>query len=170
MVSFPTLLAHSLFYGAILSGLMTTIILGTLAWRPMMWVNDAPPDVRAAAGEMSAADRRAKRLGGVLTLVVLFGVFGAALASLARQSGGALAFVDAAVSTYLIFMVFNLVDLLLIDWLLVVTLRPRFVMIPGTEHLAGYGDYGYHFRAFLKGSLGGLILSLLIAAVAVAIW
>lgn len=99
----------------------------------------------------------------------LIGLFAAATISLARLSGGALNFQDIALSTFIIFMVFNLVDLLLIDWLLVVTIRPSFVMLPGTENLAGYGDYGYHFRAFLKGTVGGLGLSLIVAGVAVVL-
>ena len=31
------------------------------------------------------------------------------------------------------------------------TWRPRVIVLPGTEGLAGYGDYGFHFRGFLKG-------------------
>jgi len=170
MLPFAALLSHSLFYGAILSVLTTALILVTLYLRPMAWAGDAPPDVRAAAGPLSDEDRRFKRVAGVVMLVILIGVFGAALAALARLGGEAVGFIDAAVSTFLIFMVFNLVDLLLIDWLLVVAVRPRFVLIPGTESLAGYGDYGYHFRAFLKGTVGGVLLALLVAAIGVAIY
>jgi len=36
-----------------------------------------------------------------------------------------------------------------LDWLIFVTIQPDFVVIPGTEGLAGYKDYGFHF-------LGGL--------------
>ena len=46
---------------------------------------------------------------------------------------------------------FNLIDLLILDWLVFVTWRPRVIVLPGTEGLAGYGDYGFHFRGFLKG-------------------
>lgn len=170
MLPLSTLLAHSLLYGALFSALMTALILGTLAWRPMIWIGDAPADVQAAVGPMSAADRRARRLAGVVMLVIVGGVFAAALARLAALSGGALTFADAAVSTFLIYMTFNVVDLLLIDWLLLLAIRPRFMFFPGTENLAGNQDYAYHFRAFLKGTLLGVALSLLIAAVAVLVW
>lgn len=170
MLPLNVLLQHSLFYGAILSVLMTALILGTLYWRPLMWSSDAPPDVRAAAPPMTDADRRAKKIGGVATLLLLAGVFGAAVVALRRLGGGAPSFGDVALSTFLIFMVFNLVDLLLIDWLLVVRLRPNFVVLPGTAHLAGYDDYGFHFRAFLKGTAGGVLLALMVAAVAILIF
>jgi hypothetical protein len=42
-------------------------------------------------------------------------------------------------------------------------------MVPGTEELKGYSDYSFHFRAFLKGLVGSLIASLVIAALAVTI-
>ena len=36
------------------------------------------------------------------------------------------------------FSVFNLLDWLMLDWLIVVTIRPGFLILPGTESLAGY--------------------------------
>ncbi len=95
---------------------------------------------------------------------------GAAMAGLARLGGGTLRFTDAAVATFLIFMSFNLVDLLFIDWLLLVKLRAPLFTIPGAELPAVYGDYGYHGRGFLKGTLGIALLSPLLAALAVLIW
>ena len=55
------------------------------------------------------------------------------------------------------------------DWLIVVTIRPRFLILPGTEGLAGYADYGFHFRGFLIGSVITFFTSLLVAGV-VAVW
>jgi hypothetical protein len=42
----------------------------------------------------------------------------------------------------------------------------RLIVLPGTEGAQGYRDYGFHFRAFLKGVAGSLVASLLIAGVA----
>ena len=60
-------------------------------------------------------------------------------------------------------MIFNLVDLILLDWLLFTYIQPRFVVLPGTEGLAGYRDYWFHFRAsFLHPTpwIAGVVLSL----------
>ncbi len=170
MLPVATLLAHSLLYGAILSVLLSALVLGTLAWRPMIWSGDLPAETRAAVGPMSAADRRARRWVALLLLLILVAVLGAAMAGLARLGGGTLRFTDAAVATFLIFMSFNLVDLLFIDWLLLVKLRAPLFTIPGAELPAVYGDYGYHGRGFLKGTLGIALLSPLLAALAVLIW
>lgn len=164
-----TLLQHSLLYGIILSAVLFALIAGTLYGCPMIWIGDAPPETQALAPPMTESDRRIKRIVAIATLLLLVGVFGAALVAFRRLGGGQLTFGEAALSTFLIFMTFNLVDLLLIDWLLIVKLRPSFIMILGPERPMSYGDFGYHFRGFLKGTAGGVIVSLAVAAVAVVI-
>ena len=37
------------------------------------------------------------------------------------------------------------------DWLLVCTVRPAWLIIPGTENCGSYSDYGHHFKGFLIG-------------------
>lgn len=167
MIPFHMLLQHSLFYGAILSIAMTALILGSLYWRPMIWIGDAPAEIRAVAPPMSESDRRAKRLAGLVMLGIFLAVLVASVLGLRGLAAGQPSFADVALSTFIVFMTFNLVDLLIIDWLLVVTVRPGFVMIPGTEGMAAYGDYGFHFHAFLKGTAGGVALALIVGAVAV---
>lgn len=98
----------------------------------------------------------------------LFGVVVAALLAL-RRLAGALTFADAAVSTFIILMTFNLVDLLLIDWLLVETIRPGFIAIPGVDVPTMYGGYAHHFRGFLIGTGLSLAAAIVLAAVAVVV-
>ncbi|HMT22041.1 MAG TPA: hypothetical protein PKE20_12490 [Promineifilum sp.] len=167
MIPFHMLLQHSLFYGAILSIAMTALILGSLYWRPMIWIGDAPAEIRAVAPPMSESDRRAKRLAGLVMLGIFLAVLVASVLGLRGLAAGQPSFADVALSTFIVFMTFNVVDLLIIDWLLVVTVRPSFVMIPGTEGMDAYGDYGFHFHAFLKGTAGGVVLALIVGAVAV---
>lgn len=42
-------------------------------------------------------------------------------------------------------------DLLILDWLIFVTIQPDFIVIPGTEGLAGYKDYWFHFEVSFLG-------------------
>ncbi|MBN2051210.1 MAG: hypothetical protein JW760_12230 [Spirochaetales bacterium] len=62
-------------------------------------------------------------------------------------------------------MSFNLVDLLIIDWLVFCLLTPRFIRLPGTDGHPGYKNYGYHSKAFLKGCLFSTAASLLFAGI-----
>ncbi len=54
-----------------------------------------------------------------------------------------------------------MIDLLIVDWLLVCTLQLKLFILPGTEGLAGYRNYAFHGRGFVR----GLVLSLVISAV-----
>ncbi|HWQ13728.1 MAG TPA: hypothetical protein VNL77_13070 [Roseiflexaceae bacterium] len=169
MLPLSWIVQHSLIYGGILSAVMSILIIASLYLRPQIWVGDAPSDIQAAAGPMSAGDRRLKRVLGFATLLFVGGILTHAILGIAERAGRPPAFLDIALTSFLIIQVFNVVDLLLIDWLLVVTLQPRFVMLPGTEHMPGYRDYGFHFRAFLKGVAGSLVASIVIAAITVGI-
>jgi hypothetical protein len=50
----------------------------------------------------------------------------------------------------IMFGTFNLLDWLALDWPLVYW-QPRFLVLPGTEGMAGYRDYWFHARGFLIG-------------------
>jgi hypothetical protein len=63
----------------------------------------------------------------------------------------------------------NLIDLLLLDWLLLMTFKPRFMILPGTEGMAGYNDYGFHFRKFLNGIVFTFLLSLIVSGIALGV-
>jgi hypothetical protein len=60
--------------------------------------------------------------------------------------------------------IFNLVDLLILDWLIVCWLRPSWVILPGTEHIRIPKPYLHHFKGFLLGTVGLAIAGLAIAA------
>jgi tetrahydromethanopterin S-methyltransferase subunit B len=56
-------------------------------------------------------------------------------------------------------------DLLILDWLMFCTWTPQFVVLPGTEGMAGYKDYGLHFRGFLIGLLIVAVISAIVTAI-----
>ena len=62
------------------------------------------------------------------------------------------------------FGTFNVLDWLVLDWGLVYW-QPRFIVLPGTEGMAGYGSYWFHFRGFLIGIPIVLLGSALLAAI-----
>jgi hypothetical protein len=78
-------------------------------------------------------------------------------------------FFSVFLGTFVVLLVFNAVDLLILDWLVFVTFRPKIVVLPGTEGAEGYGDYGFHFRAFLRGLAGSFVGSIVVAGMATAI-
>jgi hypothetical protein len=169
MLPLSFLFEHSLRYGLLLSIWMSGIIFASLYLCPKIWLGDAPPDIQQAVGPMSPRDQQIKRWLGLVTMGGVVALLVHSIVRLTAQANGHANFFDVALSSFLIIQVFNVVDLVLIDWLVVVTLRPSFVLLPGTEHLAGYRDYGFHFRAFLKGVAGSFLASLGIAAVTIGV-
>ena len=63
-----------------------------------------------------------------------------------------------------VLFIFNLVDLLILDWLIVCRFKPRWVILPGTEHIVIPKPYLHHFKGFLMGTVGLVIVGLAIAA------
>jgi hypothetical protein len=153
--------------GTILSVLLSLLIYGFLYVDPLMWVGDYPPDIQAVVGAVDVPLGRTV-IAGVLFLGAIIGVVLRSNARLRRQFDGQLSFLTAFVNSALIFLFFAAWDLLILDWLIFVTIRPGVMVIPGTEGLAGYGDYWFHFKVGFLGwtqwaaiLAGGLVLATL---------
>lgn len=155
-----SLLVHSFFYGLLLSVLSSIVLLGSAYLNPESMVDGYPPDIQAKHGPMSQRARRHKKLVGLPFGLVLIGLLIVSIITLEEVT-----FTTVFVNTAVILFMFNLVDLLVLDWLIFNTIQPRFIILPGTEGMAGYRDYGFHFRKFLKGTTGALAASLILAAI-----
>ena len=134
-----------------------------------MLLNDYPPDVRARFGPMSAETRRQANFASLPLLIVLSAVVILALVQL-HQLLGELTWVSTFIVAATIFQIWNLVDLVILDWFILMTLRPRFMILPGTEGMAGYRDYGFHFHKFLNGIVFTLILSGVVTVIALGVY
>jgi hypothetical protein len=169
VMSLCPIISHALTYGVILSAVLFTLFLGLVRINPEIMLKDYPPDVQAKYGPMSDRSKRQRIPVAIVFLVVLLGIVIQSLIGVRTNTGDDIPFQVAFLHLFVMFSLFNLLDWLVLDWLIVVTIRPRFLIIPGTEGLAGYADYGFHFRGFLIGSVITFFSSLLVAGV-VAAW
>lgn len=115
-----------------------------------LFVGDYPPDIRRKYGPMSL---RAARLRPYIASLFVITILVIPTIGLFALQGDLLdvPFFAALVFSGITLLVFNIFDLLVLDWLVFCTIRPRAMVLPGTEGLAGYGDYRFHFIGFLKG-------------------
>lgn len=157
------LLLHALVWGLVLSAYMTAALFVLARIDLAMWVNDYPPDIRERFGPISPASRRRGLLLGVPAMAV--GLAVAVIGTLRAGGGEALGFGALFLHMFVVISVFNLVDLVVLDWLIFVRLRPGFLVLPGTEDCAGYDDDAFHFNAFLKGTALITVLSAIVARV-----
>ncbi len=163
-----SLFQHSLLYGALLGMLTCALFLVGAYLSPEVMLQGYPPDVKAKYGPMSAKARRHQKWLGIPVAIVLIGTLILAITQLPRVTGG-LTFTAVFLCSTLMLLTLNVIDLVINDWLIFVTLQPRFVVLPGTEGMAGYRDYGFHFRQFLKGAFGSVAAGLVIAAIVMLI-
>lgn len=164
-LSMPLFLRDSALYNLTL----TILIFGSMLWNREMWLNDYPPDVKAKYGPMSA---KAKRQGYLLAIPLLLIMVGGAIWSTVRlkqQQRGRLSFAAAYCHTAGMVMSFWLSDLLLIDGLIGVMWTPSFMVLPGTEGMAGYKDYGLHLRAHFRAAPALALVSVVLTGIALVL-
>ena len=130
---------------------------------PEMWLNDYPPDIKDKFGPMSAQANRHRMIFGIPVMFFMLGFPFFVIAQLVQTNP--LTFWQVFGSLFFIYTFFNLFDLLVMDWLIFCTIQSPLFILAGTEGMAGYKDYGFHFRASLKGQIGLTVVSLVGAAI-----
>jgi hypothetical protein len=153
---------NGLIYGLVLSLILTIllVIAGTIALD--MFVDDYPSEIKQKYGPMSPRAARlrpyiATLLFNLILAVPMIGLFRL------RTNIESVSFLSAFVFSGITLLVFNLFDLIILDWLFFCTIQPRSMVLPGTEGMAAYRDYRFHFLGFLKGlgftAVGSLIIA-----------
>ncbi|MDT0429223.1 hypothetical protein [Streptomyces salyersiae] len=164
-------LGYGVGYGLALSVLFTVgVFVGAAVSRDFL-LNDYPPAVQRRYGRpKSARGRRVATLFGVFVWAVCgLPLMVAAMTGLHGALDGGLTFRPAAVCAALVFATLTLWDLVVLDWIIFAGLRPRLLVLPGTEGMADYGDLCFHLIAALKGSPLIIVVGLLTGGIATAI-
>lgn len=164
------LILHAAGWGVVLSAVLFPLVLGLTRLNPEIMLKDYPPDVQAQHGPMSARARRLRLPVGLAVTALLVALIVWSFQAVRAGAGGDLSFRDAFWHLFVMFNTFNLLDLVVLDWLIVVRLRPRFLILPGTAGLPGYADYAFHFKGFLIGVVISSLSSLLAAAAVAALF
>jgi hypothetical protein len=151
-------------YGALLGAFFAVLVLATVYFEPGVMLDDYPEPIQQRAA-LSAAPP------AWLEPVLAVALWGGCLAILFVANREinrrhAFRFRNTAATFGVAFAVLGLTDIVIVDWLVFATLTPDFMVIPGTEGMAEYQDYGFHLEpAQLVGIPLLVVLSLLGAAV-----
>ena len=149
--------------GSVLSAVQGSIIVASLYYNPEIWYDDYPADIKAKFGPMSAAAKKQRLIVAIPFLVSMLGLPSYSNLKLKRENHGRLSFKNGFINAYAVYVLFGLFDLLVIDYLVLMRIRPRFAVLPGTDDVEYANDFMYHFNGFLKGLGFGIIPSLIIA-------
>ncbi|KEK22877.1 hypothetical protein [Bacillus gaemokensis] len=156
-----------LLVGIIMSCVLSIMILGSLYYNPRLWLHAYPKDIQKVVLPKTLSEKRKILYFGIVYNVILFGTPFISIFLLNQHEK--LLFIDAFFHSFGILMIFNLVDLFIIDWLIFCWITPRFVVIPSTEGMDGYKNYMMHVKGAIIGTPFLIIASLFIAAIAINI-
>lgn len=140
---------HALTYGSsavLLSGAMLLVV---LFLTPDALIDDYPEDIRQAAPSPTAGQKRAGLISGIVFVIVLFSSITGVVWAWGAQHPQA-SYLELALMTFVLSVMFALFDLIIIDWLIICTWRPKALVYPGTEDCAGWRDYGFHVKEQLQ--------------------
>ena len=151
--------------GAILSVIASLILIAVLRFNPRLFLQDYPEDIQSQVPPKTEKEKRQSLIVGIPFLILVVAVPFISTLTLKRQGAEDVSFLQLFLNAFGVVFIFNLVDLVLLDWLMFCTITPRFVVIPGTEGMEAYKDYAYHFRASMVGTILSVVAGLVIAGV-----
>ena len=148
----------------------TLMLLYALSASHEAFRNDFPEDIQQHMPPATPEDRRRGWLFGGIYLLTLLGTLVYSTLLFLQHHGGnfRLGFAVALIMEVMML----LIDLFIIDWLIICTLRPRWIIPPGTEDCAGWRDYGFHVKAAVqrKSIVANLMISLMMAGIAYVLY
>ena len=168
------LIENVLLHGSVFAVLLTLYLLAVMrGLGPRIWAfNDYPKEITDNVPPQTERERRIGAYIGIpfFILGLSFPLISTVL--LEGLYGGTIPLLDAFLNFFVIYMFGNFADLVILDLLIVGTITPDWVIIPGTEHMKDkeYKDFRlYHAKGHVKGIVLMAIFSLLFAAAVVFI-
>ncbi len=159
------LIQRILIDGAILTAIIAPVVVLTLYINPRMALSDYPKDVQAAVPPRTKQELRLALLIGVPLILIILAAPLYSAWLLRQQNGGQLPYWMAFVTIFGVFLLPFLFDLIVLDIGMFSTWTPKFLVIPGTEGMPGYKDYGFHLKAHARGLVLLVGLSALLALI-----
>ena len=154
----------SMFWSGILwSALWMVAIAMALQWFPFLLEHDYPPEERAVANlkAPTVTEKRYGLLFAVLSMLLLFALL--FLFGFWAYQGETVPFWQLFLYLWGICMCWNIVDLVVVDWILICRLSCPYFMLPGTSSDVGTKHYRFHFNGFLKGIITMSVVAVIVS-------
>lgn len=148
-------------HGLICSALLTIALLIIGLKNPRFMLQDYPKEIIDAVPPKTKQEKKQGILFGIPFLLIFIGYplyFGWAFS--VQHSYWVVFF-----NVWSIALFANAYDLIILDWLVICAITPKFVVIPGTEGNKGYKNYLFHFIGFLKGVVITFLISLMLSGI-----
>jgi len=158
------LLTHGLLYALIATGYLFIFMRTT---SPRVWgYTDYPEAIKKKVAPQTRSEKKVALIVGMPWLLFVLGFPVISTYMLKARLGEEIPFWLAFLNLFVMLLLFNIGDLLILDWLVISRLTPRFVIIPGTV-AEDYKDFSHHYKGHAKAAIFQMLLCLIIAGIAI---
>ena len=155
-------LTHGLLFALVVNGYLLVMMLTT---SPRVWgYADYSEAIKAKVPPQTREERRLALIVGLPWMVFTLGfpIFSSYV--LKSRLGGELPFWTAFLNVFILVLLATVGDLVILDWLIVSTITPKFVIIPVTDK-ADYEDFSHHYKAHARAVVPLLVVCIIFAGV-----
>lgn len=159
MINIFNSLLHGTIFGA-LANLMVVIILKV---NPRYEMKSYPKEILDCVSPQTKQERLGFlrwALPMMLSIIIYL-----VITVISSYKGMVVSFFTVFLHIFIMCSIWNLIDLLIMDWLIFCYISPKFMALPGTEGHRGYKNYKYHFVGFLKGIVISTIASFVLGGI-----
>lgn len=150
--------------GSLLCAIATVCIVGSQLVNARLWLKSYPKPIQNAVPPRTNAEKCFKLISGIPFMLALIGLPIIAALIYRRTVNPDPGFFQYFLILFSTSFMFNVYDLLVLDWLIFCFITPAYQVIEGSEHLMKeYKNYSFHLKGFYMGSLMGIVYSLLAA-------
>jgi hypothetical protein len=158
------ILQRALLDGLLYSLILSIIVLASLYWNSRLWIHDIPKELREGVAPLSQQENRHRAIFIAILMTLALGLPLWMVTQWKAQQGGVLSFVEAYLYVLIVLQTFNLVDAVVIDFLIITVLQPRRFIVQGAEGMIHVlHNPAYHAGKFLQGVVFCLVGALIFA-------
>ena len=154
------IITHGFFFGLVVTGYL---FLFMITFSPRVWgYKDYPDIVKRKVPTQTGKEKWLGAIVGLPWFVFIAGFPVFSTLALKSKLGGQISFATALLNVLIMFLFATLGDLVLIDWIVISKITPKFVIIPGSVK-EDYKDFSHHFKGHAKAAVPLIALCLIIA-------
>lgn len=155
-------LTHGLFFGIVVTGYLFVMMLTT---SPRVWgYADYSEAIKAKAPPPTKEEKRLAVIISIPWMIFTLGFPIFSTYALKSKLGGEISFWAAFLNMFVLVLFATFGDLVILDWLIINKITPKFVIIPGTEK-ADYEDFSHHYKAHARSAMILVLLCVIVAGV-----
>lgn len=156
------LITHGLFFAVIVTSYLFVLMITT---SPRVW--GYADYSEAIKNKVPPQTKREKLLATIVALpwlmfVLAFPIFSTYV--LKSKLGNEVPFWIAFLNLFVLFLLASVGDLVILDWLVISKITPKFVIMPGTVE-EDYKDFSHHFKGHAKAAVVQIPICLIIAGI-----